>query len=464
MPKVVLTIGGSDSGGGAGIQADIKTFSALGLHGTSALTAITAQNTLGVQHIYPLPPEQVRAQMQSITDDFSVAWAKTGMLHSAEIVDAVADHLQAKGIPLVLDPVIEAEAGGRLLRPDAVSALKDRLLPLADAVTPNIFEAEALTGIAVHDMDSAARAARDIMSMGAQAVIIKGGHLNCTDLVAYGDEIIQLPSERIKGQNHGIGCTFSAALTSFLAQGWSLEDSARKAKEFAKNALRGSFSLGGGAGPVSQSWKMREEACRYQVICDLQEAADILRGEEGFAELIPKGGSIPAQALPDPRNADDVAEVEGGLRVFQDRICQLGGIKFGCGSRTSSTVLAAMKINPETRAALNLAPKALAHCHLTGLMILDRDQFEMLEEDRSIKSSISSSSQSPLRSSDRSLLWSSQKISGRKRGNKKTATALPDAIWDGDSQGREGEIILLGPSATCLAHLAAKLAGSPNER
>ena len=460
MPKVVLTIGGSDSGGGAGIQADIKTFSALGLHGTSALTAITAQNTLGVQHIYPLPPEQVRAQLQSITDDFSVAWAKTGMLHSAQIVDAVADHLQANGIPLVLDPVIEAEAGGRLLRPDAVSALKDRLLPLADVLTPNIFEAEALTGIAVRDMESAARAARDIMNLGAHAVIIKGGHLNCTDLVAYGDEIIQLPSERIAGENHGIGCTFSAALTSFLAQGLGLEHSARKAKEFAKNALRGSFCLGGGAGPVNQSWKLREEASRYQVICDLQEAADIIRREEGFTELIPKGGSIPAQALPEPRSLEDVAEVQGGLRVFQDRICQLGGIKFGCASRSASIVLAAMKIDPEMRAALNLAPRALTYCRDTGLTILDRDQFETLEKDLSIRSSISSSGRSPLRSSDWSPLWSSEKISGRKRGIKKTATALPGAIWYGDSN----EIILLGPSATFLAHLAAKLAGGLDER
>jgi len=459
MPKVVLTVGGSDSGGGAGIQADIKTFSALGLHGTSAITAITAQNTLGVQHIYPLSPEQVRAQMQSITDDFSVDWAKTGMLHSAQIVNEVADHLQENGIPLVLDPVIEAEAGGRLLRPDAVSALKDHLIPLADVVTPNIFEAEALTGIAVCDMESATRAARNIMSLGAKAVIVKGGHLNCTDLVAYGDRIIHLPSERIAGQNHGIGCTFSAALTSFLAQGLGLEHSARKAKEFAKNALRGSFSLGGGAGPVNQSWKLREEASRYQVICDLQGTADILRGVEGFTELIPKGGSIPAQALPDARSPEDVAEVEGGLRVFQHRICQLGGIKFGCASRTACTVLAAMKINPETRAALNLSPKALSYCQDAGLWIIDRDQFEMLEEDRPILSSISSSGQSLLRSSDQSSLWSSEKISGRKKSSKKTAAALPDAIWDGDSGGIEGEIILLGPSATFLAHLVARLAG-----
>ena len=154
MPTVVLTIGGSDSGGGAGIQADIKTFAVLGLHGACAITAITAQNTLGVEQVFGLEADAVKAQLKSITDDFAVAAAKTGMLYSAEIVKVVADHLRDKEIPLVIDPVIEAEAGGRLLRPEAVQALKDHLFPLAQVVTPNIFEAEALSGVAVRDKES----------------------------------------------------------------------------------------------------------------------------------------------------------------------------------------------------------------------------------------------------------------------------------------------------------------------
>ena len=155
MPQVVLTIGGSDSGGGAGIQADLKTFCVLGLHGTCAVTAITAQNTLGVQQGLWPGTRVVVAQLKSITDDFSIAFAKTGMLHSAEIVIAVADHLRMTDIPFVLDPVIEAEAGGRLLRPEAVEALKAHLIPWAKVVTPNIFEAQALTGVQVRDRDSA---------------------------------------------------------------------------------------------------------------------------------------------------------------------------------------------------------------------------------------------------------------------------------------------------------------------
>ncbi|MCX6674329.1 MAG: bifunctional hydroxymethylpyrimidine kinase/phosphomethylpyrimidine kinase, partial [Methanothrix sp.] len=199
MPQVVLTIGGSDSGGGAGIQADIKTFCVLGLHGTCAVTAITAQNTMGVQRVYGLGPNVVTAQMRSITDDFSIAFAKTGMLHSREIVVAVAHHMRLTDIPFVLDPVIEAEAGGRLLRPEAVEALKVHLIPLARVVTPNIFEARALTGIEVRDRDSAILAAQKILQLGPKAVIVKGGHLDCTDLLVVGEETFLLPGERVAG-------------------------------------------------------------------------------------------------------------------------------------------------------------------------------------------------------------------------------------------------------------------------
>ena len=276
MTKVALTIGGSDSGGGAGIQADIKTFSVLGLHGTCAITAITAQNTLGVQQVFSLGPDAVRAQLQSITDDFTVAAAKTGMLYSAEIVRIVADHLRDKEILLVIDPVIEAEAGGRLLHPEAVQALKDQLLPLADVITPNIFEAEALSGVAVRDKESAVQAAGRILDAGAGAVIVKGGHLDCTDLLATKEMSLFLPGKRVAGENHGVGCTYSAALTAYLASGASLPQAARQAKRFAEYALSGSMRVGKGVGPVSQAYGLRCEAKRYRSICNVPDAPDYL--------------------------------------------------------------------------------------------------------------------------------------------------------------------------------------------
>ena len=276
MTSVVLTIGGSDSGGGAGIQADIKTFSVLGLHGTCAITAITAQNTLGVQRVFGLGPDAVRAQLQSITDDFTVAAAKTGMLYSAETVETVADHLRDKDILLVIDPVIEAEAGGRLLRPEAVQALKDHLFPLAHVVTPNIFEAEALSGVAVRDKESAILAAEGILDAGAGAVIVKGGHLDCTDLLATREMSLFLPGKRVAGENHGIGCTYSAALTAYLASGASLPQAASRAKVFAENALSGSMRVGRGVGPVSQSSGLRAEAKRFRAICNDPDVPDYL--------------------------------------------------------------------------------------------------------------------------------------------------------------------------------------------
>lgn len=208
--------------------------------------------------------------------------------------------------------MIEAEAGGRLLRPEAVEALKEHLLPLARVATPNIFEAEALTGIRVRDMDSASLAARKILSFGSRAVIVKGGHLDCTDLLMEGLTVCHLPSERVKGQNHGVGCTFSAALTSFLAMGCSLKEATQNAKEFAKRALRGSFHVGKGVGPVNQAAFLREEASRYHVLCDMRDALDLLGIEPKIFELIPDWGSNLGMAIPGAATPDDVALVEGG--------------------------------------------------------------------------------------------------------------------------------------------------------
>jgi hydroxymethylpyrimidine/phosphomethylpyrimidine kinase len=276
MPSVVLTIGGSDSGGGAGIQADIKTFSVLGLHGTCVLTAITAQNTLGVEQVFGLGTDAVKAQLKAITDDFRVTAAKTGMLYSAEIVKTVAEHIQDRDILLVIDPVIEAEAGGRLLRPEAVQAMKDHLFPLAHVVTPNIFEAEALSGVAVRDRESTILAAEGILDAGAGAVIIKGGHLDCTDLLATKEMSLFLPGKRVAGDNHGVGCTYSAALTAYLASGCRLPQAARRAKRFAEYALLGSMRVGRGVGPVSQAYGLRCEAKRFRAICNVPDAPDYL--------------------------------------------------------------------------------------------------------------------------------------------------------------------------------------------
>ncbi|HEY8681505.1 MAG TPA: bifunctional hydroxymethylpyrimidine kinase/phosphomethylpyrimidine kinase, partial [Candidatus Dormibacteraeota bacterium] len=211
---VALTIAGSDSGGGAGIQADLKTFAALGIHGTSAITAITAQNTVAVTEILELPVAMVRAQIDAVVEDLGVQAAKTGMLSSAEIIETVAAAIQAHRIGnLVVDPVMVAKGGARLLREDAVDALRTRLLPLAAMLTPNLPEVEVLLGRRVTTLDERRQAARDLLALGPRAVVVKGGHAGGDAIDVYWDgaTLEELPAERIATANtHGSGCVFSA--------------------------------------------------------------------------------------------------------------------------------------------------------------------------------------------------------------------------------------------------------------
>ena len=254
-PPIALTIAGSDSGGGAGIQADLKTFAALGVHGTSAVTAVTAQNTLGVTDIVELPVQIITAQIDAITSDLGVDAAKTGMLSSAPIIEAVAHAIEAYGIGrLVVDPVMVAKGGSRLLRDDAVGALRSRLLPLAAVITPNIPEAEVLLGRSISGLDARREAARDLLALGPRAVVVKGGHAegDAVDVFWDGTELVELIAGRIETNNtHGSGCTFSAAIAARMAAGRSTIEAVRDAKQFITNAIEFALEIGHGHGPVN---------------------------------------------------------------------------------------------------------------------------------------------------------------------------------------------------------------------
>ncbi|ARD48194.1 bifunctional hydroxymethylpyrimidine kinase/phosphomethylpyrimidine kinase [Sporosarcina sp. P33] len=256
--QVALTIAGSDSGGGAGIQADLKTFQELGVFGTSAITAVTAQNTHGVHGVYPIQTDGVTAQIRAVLDDFDVKACKTGMLFSAEIITAVADLLKEyPPIPLVIDPVMIAKGGQSLLQQQAIQALKEHLLPLATIVTPNIPEAEVLTGMRIQTDEDIQQAAAAFIEMGAKAVVMKGGH-RCDMLDAkdyYADNegqsfTVTTPWIQTK-DTHGTGCTFAAALTSFLAKGCSMPDAVAEAKQFIQAAIEDGLQIGSGHGPTN---------------------------------------------------------------------------------------------------------------------------------------------------------------------------------------------------------------------
>ncbi len=260
----VLTIAGSDSGGGAGIQADLKTFAAMGCYGTSAITALTAQNTLGVTGIHPVPPTFAAAQITAVLGDIGTDAVKIGMLYSAELIRVVAEQLRVFGAAnIVLDPVMVAASGDKLLQDEAVAALRDCLMPLADVITPNIPEAEVLVG---HKLDSPEliRAAAQILAgFGSRSVLIKGGHFggeSSDDLLYLSQDrrFVAFPAVRIQSRNtHGTGCTLSSAIAAHLARGAGLEEAVRRAKEFIDQAIRAGtdYALGGGHGPVHHFFK-----------------------------------------------------------------------------------------------------------------------------------------------------------------------------------------------------------------
>lgn len=258
--RKAMTIAGSDSGGGAGIQADIKTFQALGVYGTSVVTAVTAQNTVEVSAIAEVPDEVVIAQIDTVAEDIGADAVKTGMLSSRSIIQNVADRLEAWGIPfLVVDPVMVSKSGVTLLQANAIDALKDDLLPRATIVTPNVPEAEILSGRSIANLDDARDAAVAIHGLGPAYVVVKGGHLEgpAVDLIYDGSTFLPVEGQRIETVNtHGTGCTFSAAITAFLALGDDPVTAIHGAKRYIEAALLAAYAIGSGHSPVNHAVEM----------------------------------------------------------------------------------------------------------------------------------------------------------------------------------------------------------------
>ncbi len=256
-----LTIAGSDSGAGAGIQADLKTFAALRVYGLSALTAITAQNTQGVHAVQDLPPELIRAQIDAVLEDIGADVAKTGMLSSPAIIEEVARCVSRWNLRLVVDPVMMAKSGDPLLQPEAVTTLSTALLPLAEVITPNLYEAEVLTGQRIETLDDMRAAAQVIYALGPRHVVVKGGHRVADPVDVYfdGERFVELRGERILTRHtHGTGCTFSAAIAAFIARGLPMDAAVAGAKNYITEAIRHAPGLGSGHGPVEHFWQWEQ--------------------------------------------------------------------------------------------------------------------------------------------------------------------------------------------------------------
>lgn len=443
---VVMTIAGSDSGGGAGIEADIKTFAALGVHGSCAITSVTAQNTTGVLSVYDLPPHVISAQINAVCSDMDVRWAKTGMLSSVEIVGLVAKEVRSHKLSLVVDPVMAAEAGGDLLHKDAVRALKEELLPFSKVVTPNVYEAHALSGIDIKDVGDAKKAAKKIAECGVEVVIVTGGHLDASDVVyeAVSDKFTVVPGKFLEGGTHGSGCTYAACIAAFLSRGCSIIEAATFAKSFVEKAIMSSVKVGHGVGPVNQLGSTLRDAHRFAALQNTISAAEVLVSCDEFGKLVPEVGCNIAMAIPSATLVTDVAGINGRIVRVKDRPYIAGCVELGGSGHVGRMVLAAMEFDPSVRAAVNLSysEKVLLICKELGLSI---SSFEWVDEP------VQASKTSAM---DRGVTQAIEKFSSV--GLKK----VPDIIYDEGGLGKEPMIRLFGKSAEEVACQAVKIARS----
>ncbi|MFB6127010.1 MAG: bifunctional hydroxymethylpyrimidine kinase/phosphomethylpyrimidine kinase [Halolamina sp.] len=355
---VALTVAGSDAGGGAGIQADLRTMTAHGVFGTSAVTAATAQNTRGVESTHVLPPAEVAAQISAVVDDFDVAAAKTGMLATADVVETVTTALADLAAPLVVDPVMVAESGDRLLAPDAEAAYED-LLGAATVATPNADEAAVLTGVEVEDATDARTAAAALHEAGPEAVLVTGGHFGdgVADVLVAGDPtdptVRTFESPRVDTDaTHGTGCTLSSAIAARLARGDSTAEAVEAASAFLQRAVRYPLDVGEGPGAVHHTVGLRERAARD----DTREAVEGVLAAVGddVRPLIPEVGTTVAGATPYAESTTEVAAADGRLTRTVDGVRQPRGVRFDASSHVARFLLAAREFDPELRFAANV--------------------------------------------------------------------------------------------------------------
>jgi len=441
--KRILTIAGSDSGGGAGIQADLKAITLLGGYGMSVLTALTAQNTLGVQAIYEVPVLFVEKQIDSVLSDIGADAIKTGMLANAEIVEVVAKKVrQYKVDKVVVDPVMVAKSGDRLLRKDAQEALIKRLIPLSMVVTPNLMEASVLTGLKVSSIEGMKKAAHRIYQLGSKHVVVKGGHLKgkAIDLLYDGEKYEEIEGPRIETKNtHGTGCTFASAIATFLARGDTVAEALRKAKVFITMAIQSGLALGKGTGPTNPSAYVLREMERYRVIQELKKAIEVLKVEK-VGYLIPEVSSNLGYALPNAEGIEDIAAFPGRIIRFEDSVATLSDPEFGASQHIANIILTVMKFDPEYCSAMNIrySKENVARLRGKGFLV---GHFDRRFEPKRVKQREGSS-----------LEWGVGEVLRKLR-------RVPDLIYDQGDVGKEPMIRVLGRNPLDIVHKILKAVG-----
>lgn len=375
-----MSVAGSDSGAGAGIQADVKTFSALGIYGCTAITAITAQNTRGVSRILELPQDIIKEQITSVLRDFSPDAVKIGMVYSKETIDTISRQLSGLKAPIVLDPILAAGTGAKLLREDALESFVSKLLPICELVTPNRMEAEKLARMKITNEEEAIQAARIIMKKGARNVIVKGGHFTThgvTDVLLEGKSAVtMITNPRIDiDESHGSGCNFSAAAAAFLANGAGIQEACRRANDYVHEAIATAVKVGKGLPVTNPLSAIYRDASRYRVIEELQHSVEELSTLANFHLLIPETQTNFAYALHDAESVSEVAAVRGRIVKIGNAAVPASYIEFGASRHVASAIIAYMSVQPAVRAAVNIR-------HNSKLVKICKSLFEVSSYDR----------------------------------------------------------------------------------
>lgn len=440
--KRILTIAASDSGGGAGIQADIKTITILGGFAMSAVTVLTAQNTVNVKAIHPVPASFIESQIEAVLEDIGADAVKTGVLLQSDIIKTVAKTLQKHCLShVVVDPVMKSKAGDTLLEPSAIKALKEELFPVSFIVTPNLDEASVLSGISVDSIEKMKEAAIRIHKMGPKNVLIKGGHLeqDCIDLLYDGQEFSELSSPRINTRNtHGTGCTFSAAVATQIAKGLPVFEAIKSAKDFINTAIRFSLPLGRGHGPTNPFAKVSRDAQIFRCAAELKSAFRKLQ-QAKIGHLIPEVQSNIGYAITSATSPEDVVAFPGRIIRLGETITNVADPEAGASVHIAKVILTALKYNRRYCSAMNIAWSLAVteRCIALGFRVCE---FDRSQEPPDIKQHEGST-----------LEWGTEKVISR-------TGEVPDVIFDRGDIGKEPMTRVLGIDPMDVAEKIIKIA------
>ena len=417
-----LTIAGSDSVGGAGLQADLKAFEAVGIHGCSVVTCVTSQNTRAVASIFPIPLPEIASQLESVLEDVKLDAIKTGMLYSADIVNLVSSRLRKVSAPIVVDPVMAATTGSSLHKEGLVESLITRLVPISALVTPNLNEAAKLSGVLVKDEKSVKKAAEEILEMGPKAVLVKGGHLKgpaAADYLFVGRKMTRFSSPRVETEVHGTGCALASLIAGNIALGLDLEEAVRKSKGMIYKAILARENVGSGVPCANPLAVIRIEAGKASMLEDLEAAGRELEATMN-ASLIPEVGSNMGYAVLGALEQNEVAAFDGRIVRIGQNARKVGCARFGASKHVARIVLATASHDPHKRCALNIkySEENLNACRKAKLSI---SSFDRKYEPKGVSS----------------MTWGIHRAID-------VLGSVPDVIFDKGGVGKEPMIRLLG--------------------